>query len=97
LQVAEVISPASRRVPQWCLLMWCWWTTQSKQRQGTMCGGKPTAPSVQRGPHRHSDGSAGAHGTGGCQVVTSHSHKSSMTGPSQVQHLSSEFVPLCGW
>jgi hypothetical protein len=95
LQVAEVIWPASPRAPQWHLLMWRWWTTQSEQRWGTTCGSKPTAPSVQHGPHEHGDGSAGALGTAGCQVVTSHSPAVSMTGPSQVRLLSLEFVPLC--
>ncbi|PLW45776.1 hypothetical protein PCASD_04753 [Puccinia coronata f. sp. avenae] len=33
-------------------------------------------------------------GRQGCHVVTSHPHEVSMTEPSQVRHLSSEFVPL---
>ncbi|PLW23060.1 hypothetical protein PCANC_08608 [Puccinia coronata f. sp. avenae] len=37
----------------------------SEQRRGTTCGGKPTTPSVQRGPHDHGDGSAGVLGTAG--------------------------------
>ncbi|PLW54344.1 hypothetical protein PCANC_04952 [Puccinia coronata f. sp. avenae] len=71
------------------------WTAQSKQRQGTTRGGKPTAPSVQRGPHNHGDGSAGVLRKAGRHVVTSCSHAVLVTEPSQVWRLSSEFIPLC--